>query len=111
MTSKTEVNRPPRANRSSFVEHLVQTHRVYLLMRHLTGLYSMQFEPGAISRVATCSRICSCKSLAFQQHSTPQNFLMLNLKDFREERRVEHLVPNQIPILFEICWNLLFLTD
>jgi hypothetical protein len=28
MTGNTEVNRPPRANRSSFVEHLVQTQWV-----------------------------------------------------------------------------------
>ena len=36
---------------------------------------------------------------------------MLNLKEFREERRVEHLVPNQFPTLIETCWNMLFLTD
>jgi hypothetical protein len=26
-------------------DHLMQTQRVYLLVRHLTGLYSMQFGP------------------------------------------------------------------
>jgi len=30
-------------------------------------------------------------------------FLMLNLKEFREESRVEHLVPNQIQKLVEVC--------
>lgn len=33
----------------STIERLVQTQRVYLLMRHLTGLYSMQLEAGAVS--------------------------------------------------------------
>jgi hypothetical protein len=35
----------------------------------------------------------------------------LNLKEFHEERRVEHLVPNQIQILVELRWNLLFASD
>src|SRR5579859_1171912 len=72
MTSKTEVNRPPRANRSSFVEHLVQTHRVYLLMRHLTGLYSMQFEPGAISRVATVVEFVAARARISTTFNTPK---------------------------------------
>ena len=45
-------------------------------------------------------------SLTFQQLSTPSEFLRLNLKGFREESRVEHLVPNQIPASLkpvEIC--------
>jgi hypothetical protein len=58
-----------------------------------------------------CSRICNCESLAFQQPSTAQNFLMLNLKDFHEEHRVGHLVPNQMPTPVETCWKLLFLTN
>lgn len=36
---------------------------------------------------------------------------MLNLKEFREEGRVEHLVPNQILVLVETCRNLAFVTD
>jgi hypothetical protein len=36
---------------------------------------------------------------------------MLNLKDFREMRRVEHLVPNQILNLVERSGILLFVTD
>jgi hypothetical protein len=49
-----------------------------------------------------CSRICNCKSLEFQQLSTPRILLMMNLKDFREERQVEHLVPNQSQTLIEL---------
>jgi hypothetical protein len=54
-----------------------------------------------------CSRICSCRSLASQQVSTAKNFVMLSSKEFREERRVEHLVPNQIPGsigIYRILW-------
>ncbi len=79
---------------------VVQTQRAYLLVRHLTGLYSMQLEAGAISRVATVVEFVAA-SLAFQQSSTPQNFPLLNLKGFRDERRVEHLVPNQVLGFFE----------
>jgi len=49
------------------------------------------------------SRICNCQSLASQQRSTTSNFLALNLKDFHEERRVEHLIPNQRRMPIEFC--------
>jgi hypothetical protein len=39
------------------------------------------------------------------------DFLMLNLKDFHEEHRVEHLVLNQIQNLVELCRKLLFPSD
>jgi hypothetical protein len=43
------------------------------------------------------------KSSRFNGGSTPSNSLLLNLKEFSEERRVEHLVPNQIQNLVEVC--------
>jgi hypothetical protein len=58
-----------------------------------------------------CSRFCDGQNLTLQQLSTAQDFVMLNLKEFREERRVEHLVPNQIPTRIELCLNLRFLSD
>ena len=48
-------------------------------------------------------QFCGCEILQFHQVSTPLVFSVLNLRDFGEARRVEHLVPNQIPITIEIC--------
>ena len=58
-----------------------------------------------------CGRFCDGQILRFQQLSTPENFLQLNLKEFYEENRVEPLVPNQIPILIELCGILWFSID
>jgi hypothetical protein len=63
----------------------------------------MEIEAGQTAQGGDCSRFCSCQSLVFQELSTPENSWMLNLKEFQEMRRVEHLVPNQIPDLIEIC--------
>jgi hypothetical protein len=64
-------------------------------------LYTSVFDEEGWRRNRNCSQFCSCESLTFQQLSTPSDFLRLNLKEFREENRVEHLVPNQIPTLIE----------
>jgi hypothetical protein len=50
-----------------------------------------------------CSRFCVGESLRLQQLSTLSSFLLLNPKEFREECRVDLLVPNQIPTLIEFC--------
>jgi hypothetical protein len=52
--------------------------------------------------VATVVEFIAAKASPFNSLQRPENFLMLNLKEFREERRVEHLVPNQIHILVEL---------
>jgi hypothetical protein len=80
----------------------MQTQVLYLIGSCLKCLSSMKFEVGMGVPNGNCSRICSCESLASQQLSTAENLVMLNLKGFREVRRVEPLVPNQIPTLIEI---------
>ena len=69
-------------------------HKLFILNRNLKPVKGLN---------GNCSRSCSCKSLAFQQCSTLKNFPILNLKGFREEHRVEHLVPNQILFPIERC--------
>jgi hypothetical protein len=82
---------------------LVQTQWVYLSANLLTPFILNAIWIWLEVPSGDCSQFCSCKSLAFQQLSTAENFVMLNLKGFREVRRVEHLVPNQIPTVIEIC--------
>lgn len=83
------------------IEHLVQTQRVYHMACTLISLYISVFEEEGWRRNGNCSQFCSCESLTFQQLSTPSDFLRLNLEEFREENRVEHLAPNQVPSLIE----------
>jgi len=73
--------------------------------------YISVFEEEGWRRNRNFSQFCSCESLTFQQLSTPSDFLRLNLKEFREENRVEHLVPNQSPELIEFYGNRLFPSD
>ena len=93
-SGSTEV---PKSAPTTGSKHLVQTQRVYLI--HKSPKLFVFNEVWCRRDVLNvdCSRICSCESLAFQQPSTPtpRNFPMLNLKDFREEYRVEHMLPNQ----------------
>jgi hypothetical protein len=63
----------------------------------------VQFGAGASSCAATVVDFVTVKTSRFQQLSTLEDFLQLNLKEFHEERRVEHLVPNQMPKAIEIC--------
>ena len=62
----------------------------------------MQFESDATACTVTVVEFCNCESLAFQQGSTSKKFLVLNLKEFQEVRRVDHLVPNQDQMPIEL---------
>ncbi len=62
----------------------------------------MQFKAGAISWMATVVEFVAVKASRFSSLQHPKIFRCLNLKDFREERWVEHLVPNQIQNLVEL---------
>jgi hypothetical protein len=77
-------------------KHLVQTQWVYPSANLLNPFILNALWSWLEVSSGDCSRFCSCKSVAFQLTSTPSKFLLLNLKEFQELRRVEHLVPNQI---------------
>ena len=66
-------------------------------------IYISVFEEEDWRRNRNCTQFCSCENLTFQQLSTPSDFLRLNLKEFRDENRVEHLVPKQIQNPVELC--------
>jgi hypothetical protein len=74
ITRNTEVNRPPRANRISFVEHMVQTQRVYLIANYLNCLHSINFEADIVSRTGTVVDFVTVKSSAFNSFQHPEVF-------------------------------------
>src|ERR1700730_16623155 len=96
-----EVGYCSRIEKSLLLEPLVQTQWVYP-----SAEYSKFFilnEIWSLREVlnGNCSRFCDGQILRVQQLSTLKDFLPSHLKEFDEESRVEHLVPNQIPRLIE----------
>jgi hypothetical protein len=71
---------------------------------------SKELEKACMKRQPHGSRFCVGQILRVQRLSTTEDFLRLNLKEFQAERRVEHLVPNQIQTLIEFYWGLWFLS-
>jgi hypothetical protein len=61
--------------------------------------------------IATVVDFVTVKTSGFNSFQHPEIFDLLNLKELREDRRVEHLVPNQIRNPVECCGILLFLID
>jgi hypothetical protein len=90
---------------------MVQTQRVYLQAGRMISFIFNEFPNWSGALDWDCSQFCSCKNLTLHQPSTCPELLVLNLKDLQEERRVDPLVPKQIPDLVETYGNLGFLSD
>ena len=84
------------------LKHLVQTQVLDLKVSRLTPLSSIRFEADLASWTGTVVDFVTVKTTGFNSFQHPSNFLMLNLKEFHEECRVEHLVPNQIQRRIEL---------
>jgi len=90
---------------------LMQYQRVYPKTDRLTSLASMHFEAGVVSSAVTVVDFVTVKSSSFNSVQQPKKIRLLNTKEFREERRVDPLVPNQIPTPIERCGVFWFVID